>query len=155
MALKLSSSPLYVATSRSVDSDHERRIERHRRERGPEWTTLEADTDLSGLGLKHQIAVIDCVTLWLSNYFSDHGADVDACLAWTQSQVDLLAAQPGHFIFVSNELGQGVHAPTKLGRQFTDLQGFVNQYIAKQASTVVLMVAGIPLAVKGGLPDVD
>lgn len=153
IALHQSPAPIYVATSRSVDADHKQRIERHRQERGERWTTFEADADLSQLPLDHRIVVIDCVTLWLSNYFSDHGDNIDACLAWTKGQVNSLATLSGHVIFVSNELGQGLHASTRVGRRFTDLQGFVNQYIAEQAETVVLMVAGIPLAVKGSLPS--
>jgi adenosylcobinamide kinase/adenosylcobinamide-phosphate guanylyltransferase len=153
LALGLTPRPLYVATSRVWDDDHAARIERHRRERGPEWRTLECELDLAALPLDGEVAVIDCVTLWLSNYFSDLGSDVDVCLARAKSQVDELAKLPATLIVVSNELGQGLHAPTEIGRKFTDLQGLVNQHIAARADNVAWMVAGIPHYVKGRAPD--
>lgn len=152
-AMSESDSPFYVATSRPVDADHEARIERHRRERGPCWTTVEADTDLTKIPLANETAVVDCVTLWMSNFFADKGSEVEPALKWAESQIDTLATRPGHLIFVSNELGQGLHASTQIGRRFTDLQGFINQFLAARADSVVLMVAGLPLAVKGRLPN--
>ena len=152
----LSPHPTYVATSRVWDADHAARIERHRRERGPEWRTLECEIELGSLGsaLAGQVAVIDCVTLWLSNYFADLGVDVEGCLARARSQIDALARIDATLIIVSNELGQGLHAPTEVGRKFTDLSGLVNQHIAARADNVAWMVAGIPLYVKGRDPSV-
>ena len=152
LALALSPRPLYVATSRVWDDDHAARIERHRRERGPEWRTAECERELAALELAGEVAVIDCVTLWLSNFFSDLGSDVDRCLELARAQVDLLAAIPATLIVVSNELGQGLHASTEVGRKFTDLQGLVNQHIAARADNVAWMVAGIPHYVKGAAP---
>jgi adenosylcobinamide kinase/adenosylcobinamide-phosphate guanylyltransferase len=34
-------------------------------------------------------------------------------------------------------------------RRFTDLQGWMNQYVASHADEVVLMVSGIPVKIKG------
>jgi adenosylcobinamide kinase/adenosylcobinamide-phosphate guanylyltransferase len=152
LALRLSATPLYVATSRIWDDDHRARIERHRRERGPEWRTIECEVELGSLALTGEVTVIDCLTLWLSNLFSDAPSDLDACAARARGELDRLLQQPAHFLLVSNELGQGLHAPTELGRKFTDLQGWVNQHAAARADNVVLMVAGIPLFVKGGEP---
>jgi adenosylcobinamide kinase/adenosylcobinamide-phosphate guanylyltransferase len=154
LALGLSARPIYVATSRVWDADHAARIERHRRERGPEWRTIECELELAALGpeLRGEVAVIDCVTLWLSNFFADLGSDVEPSLARARAQIDQLAALDATLIVVSNELGQGLHAPTELGRKFTDLQGLVNQHIAARAENVAWMVAGIPCYVKGGAP---
>jgi adenosylcobinamide kinase/adenosylcobinamide-phosphate guanylyltransferase len=152
LALGLSPAPLYVATSRPWDADHQARIDRHRRERGPEWRTVECEVELGSLELHGGVAVIDCVTLWLSNLFADIGADVDACLTRACQELDQLMAGRGQCLVVSNELGQGVHATTELARKFTDLQGLVNQEVAARAANVVLMVAGIPLYVKGQAP---
>jgi adenosylcobinamide kinase / adenosylcobinamide-phosphate guanylyltransferase len=154
LALSLSAHPLYVATSRVWDTDHAERIERHRRERGPEWRTIECELELGALEpeLTGEVAVIDCVTLWLSNFFADMGSDVEPSLARAKAVVDRLASFRATLIVVSNELGQGLHAPTEVGRKFTDLQGLVNQHIAACAENVAWMVAGIPLYVKGRAP---
>jgi adenosylcobinamide kinase / adenosylcobinamide-phosphate guanylyltransferase len=152
LALALSPRPLYVATSRVWDDDHAARIARHQRERGPEWRTIECEVELGSLPLAGEVAVIDCVTLWLSNFFAD-ASDVDACLEKAKAEIDRLANVEATLLIVSNELGQGLHAPTEIGRKFTDLQGLVNQHIAARADNVAWMVAGIPLYVKGRAPD--
>jgi adenosylcobinamide kinase / adenosylcobinamide-phosphate guanylyltransferase len=154
LALSLSKQPLYVATSRVWDADHGERIARHRRERGPEWRTIECELELASLEpeLRGEVAVIDCVTLWLSNFFADMGSDVGPSLERAKSQIDRLASFRSTLIVVSNELGQGLHAPTEVGRKFTDLQGLVNQHIAACAENVAWLVAGIPLYVKGRAP---
>jgi adenosylcobinamide kinase / adenosylcobinamide-phosphate guanylyltransferase len=155
LARQLSPRPWYVATSRTWDDDHRARIERHRRERGADFHTVEAELELAALPLDGQVAVIDCVTLWLSNFFHDSNADVEACRARAERELDALRAKAGStLLLVSNELGMSLHAPTELGRKFVDLQGLVNQYIAHQAEAVVLMVAGIPHYVKGSAPTV-
>lgn len=152
LALSLTARPLYVATSRVWDADHAERIARHRRERGPEWRTLECETALGSLALEGEVAVIDCVTLWLSNLFHDNGTQLDACLELARAELDQLMRRDARLLIVSNEVGQSLHAPTEVGRKFTDLQGLVNQHIAARADDVALMVAGIPLYVKGREP---
>jgi adenosylcobinamide kinase / adenosylcobinamide-phosphate guanylyltransferase len=154
LALRLSPRPVYVATSRPWDDDHRLRIARHQRERGPEWRTIECELELGSLALHGEVAVIDCVTLWLSNFFADEANDVDACVARACRQIERLTKIEAQLIVVSNELGQGLHAPTEVGRKFTDLQGLVNQHIAARADNVALMVAGIAHYVKGQAPGV-
>ncbi len=149
LARSLSDKPVYLATSRPWDDDHQARIARHRRDRGPEWETIEEQKELSLPDLAGRVVVVDCVTLWLTNFFVDLGQDVDACLSAAQRELDRALARDTTWIFVSNELGQGLHAPTEVGRKFTDLQGFMNQYIAARMDAVALLVAGIPLYVKG------
>jgi adenosylcobinamide kinase / adenosylcobinamide-phosphate guanylyltransferase len=154
LALALTRRPLYVATSRVWDDDHAARIARHRRERGSEWRTVECELELASLALAGEVAVIDCVTLWLTNWFSDLDGDVDACLARATAQIDQLATLEATLIIVSNELGQGLHAPTEIGRKFTDLSGLANQHLAARSENVAWMVAGIPWYVKGAAPSV-
>lgn len=154
LARKLSPSPVYLATSRVWDDDHRARIARHVRDRGEEWTTLEVEKQLSSVTFQERVIVVDCVTLWLANWFSDCRADADAALDQAKQEFDkTLDSTTNTWIFVSNEIGQGVHAETTSGRKFTDLQGFFNQHVACVADAVVLMVAGIPFAVKGRLPE--
>jgi len=155
LARQLSPRPLFVATSRPWDAEHRARIERHQRERGPEWRSLECELDLGSLELDGEVAVIDCITLWLSNFFSDENADVERCLGRARPIIDRLAERRADLLVVSNELGQSLHAPTELGRKFVDLQGLVNQYIAARAANVAMLVAGIAHYVKGQAPLKD
>jgi adenosylcobinamide kinase/adenosylcobinamide-phosphate guanylyltransferase len=141
--------PLYVATSRRWDDDHAARIERHRRDRGPEWDAVEAERRLSALPLGGRSVVVDCVTLWLTNLCADNGWDCEAARAEAEVEIDELAAIDAELILVSNELGMAPHASTEVGRKFVDAQGFLNQFIAARAHEVVLTVAGLPLWVKG------
>ena len=157
LARGLSQNPVYLATSRISDEDHRRRVDRHRAERGPEWTTIEEDRLLSRPELDGRVVVVDCLTLWLTNCLLDAGAVDDRALARTLAfaahELDQALARPAHFILISNEIGQGVHATTELGRRFTDLHGMLNQHAASRADSVVLMVAGLPHSIKGPLPE--
>lgn len=154
LALSWSKDPVYVATSRIWDDDHRARIARHKRDRGPEWETMEQEKTLSQMKVTGRVVVVDCVTLWLTNYFVDEKQDHDAALSAIKSEFDRTVELNNHFVFVTNEIGQGVHAHTESGRKFTDAQGFFNQHIAARANRVVLLVAGIPVEVKneGGTP---
>ncbi len=152
LAKSLTDHPVYVATSRPWDDDHQARIERHKRDRGPEWETIEEELRLSSLEVRRRVVVVDCVTLWLTNFFVDHGQQLDDCLNAARAELDRTFAVDNDWIFVSNEVGQSLHPPTEAGRKFTDLQGFINQHIASRADRVALVVTGIPLFVKGEQP---
>jgi adenosylcobinamide kinase / adenosylcobinamide-phosphate guanylyltransferase len=152
-ALGLSERPVYLATSRRWDDDHARRIARHQSDRGPEWITIEEEKALSRAASVGSVVVVDCVTLWLTNYFIDTEQDVDQTRELANAELERAIASGVNWIFVSNELGMAPHAMTESGRKFTDLQGFVNQDVAARADWVVLMVAGIPLTVKGTPPQ--
>lgn len=147
-ALAISQQPVYVATAKIWDEDFAQRIRRHQAERGANWTNYEEELYVSRLPLAGRTVVIDCVTLWLTNFFTFHDYDTDKALVSLQTEVDALQQQEGHFFVVTNEIGMGVHAETAIGRKFTDLQGWANQYIARVADTVVLMVSGIPVVIK-------
>ena len=148
LALQYSDHPVYVATARIWDEEFRQRIDRHRQERDERWTSMEEEKQLSRLPLDGRVAVIDCVTLWMTNFFSDLHADIDACLAACRREIDGLAMKDAIIILISNEIGMGLHADTPSGRQFTDLQGWVNQYIAAKADQAIFMVSGIPLMLK-------
>ena len=90
---------------------------------------------------------MDCVTLWLSNLFSEAKGDVDESLRVAKQEIDRLPSEK-NWIIISNEIGMGLHAETEIGRKFTDLQGWVNQYIAGKADEVIFMVSGIPMKIK-------
>ncbi|MDR2466659.1 MAG: bifunctional adenosylcobinamide kinase/adenosylcobinamide-phosphate guanylyltransferase [Prevotellaceae bacterium] len=148
MALSLSSNPVYMATSRTWDDEHRRRIERHKAERGNEWTNIEEETSLSSRQLQDRVILIDCITLWATNYFFDCRSDVDAALRILRAEFDKFTQQNNTFIFVTNEIGMGEMSQNDLQRRFADLQGWINQYVAQKADEVYLMVAGISIKIK-------
>ena len=94
------------------------------------------------------VVVVDCVTLWCTNFFFDLNSDVQAALSAVKLEFDKLVAQEATFIFVTNEIGLGGVSDNQLQRRFTDLQGWVNQYIASRAEDVYLMVSGISVKIK-------
>jgi adenosylcobinamide kinase/adenosylcobinamide-phosphate guanylyltransferase len=147
-ALELSHDPVYIATAKIWDEDFRERVERHRKERGPEWTTFETYYDFYRLPLQGRTVVIDCVTLWLTNLFIDHDNDIDKALADFKTEIDQLSLMHANVIIISNELGMGMHAETALGRKFADLQGWANQYVAAKAKEAIFMVSGLPLSLK-------
>ena len=148
IALSLSANPIYLATSAVWDEEHRQRIERHKRDRGTEWTNIEELKDLQNVDVTNRVVVIDCVTLWSTNFFSETNGDVDLSLAAITERFEAFTQQNATFIFVTNELGLGGTSNNDLQRRFTDLLGWVNQHIAAASDEVVLMVSGIPVYIK-------
>ena len=148
LALELTDKPVYVATSRIWDKDFENRVQRHKNERDERWTSIEEEKELSKLDLKNKVAVIDCVTLWLTNYYVDTKNNVEESLKQAKEEFDKLSQLDSTIIIISNEMGMGVHAHTEIGRKFVELQGWMNQYIATKADKAILMVSGIPVTIK-------
>jgi adenosylcobinamide kinase/adenosylcobinamide-phosphate guanylyltransferase len=152
MALSLSDKPVYVATAKKWGGDFDERIRRHQSDRSAAWTTIEAEEAVSAAPIENRVAVIDCITLWLTNFFIRYQNDIDKSLDAFKAEIDRLDAMNGSFIIVTNEIGMGVHAETEIGRKFTDLQGWANQYTASKAAKVILMVSGLPLVLKQPQP---
>lgn len=92
--------------------------------------------------------VIDCVTLWLTNYFTDTESDVQKSLQLAKEEFDKLQQIDSNIIVISNEIGMGLHATSSIGRKFVELQGWMNQYIAQRADKATFMVSGLPLHLK-------
>ncbi|MDH7461757.1 bifunctional adenosylcobinamide kinase/adenosylcobinamide-phosphate guanylyltransferase [Chitinophagaceae bacterium 26-R-25] len=147
-ALSLSDNPVYVATANVMDNEFEERVTRHKADRDERWTTLEEPLYISKLPIADRVVVLDCVTLWLTNFFFKYKQDIQSSLDALKKEVDELDNLPGTFFIVSNEIGMGLHADSEMGRKFVDLQGWANQYIAGKAEKAVFMVAGIPVSVK-------
>ena len=139
----------YVATAEPGDAEMTERIASHRARRGASWCTIEAPRDLAGSlqASNAAPALIDCLTLWLSNLMLG-GADIEAEMERLDHALTGTAAP---VVMVANEVGSGIVPDHPLGRRFRDLQGVLNQRIAARADRVVLMVAGLPLALKGTL----
>jgi adenosylcobinamide kinase/adenosylcobinamide-phosphate guanylyltransferase len=138
---------IYVATAQPLDAEMAARIGAHRARRGAGWTTVETPRDLAATLNAHATApvLVDCLTLWLSNLMM-----ADAAI---EQEIDrlgqALAKATAPVVLVANEVGSGIVPDNALARRFRDLQGGLNQRIAAQADHVVLMVAGLPLSVKG------
>ena len=147
LALSLSDSPVYLATAHVWDEEFRERVRRHQERRGPQWTNIEEERQLSRHDVTGRVVVIDCVTLWLTNFFFET-SEVESTLAATKAEFDRFTAQEATFIFVTNEIGSGGVSENAIQRRFTDLEGWMNQYIAQIADEVILMVSGIPVKVK-------
>jgi len=138
---------LYVATAEARDREMAERVAVHQRRRGPSWTTIETPRDVAGVlaANVNTPALVDCLTLWLSNVLLAD-TDVDAEIEHLD---DALARAAAPIVLVANEVGSGIVPDNALGRRFRDLQGLLNQRIAARADRVVLVVAGLPLTLKG------
>ena len=154
-ALSLSPNPVYMATARVWDEEFRERVRQHQLRRGPEWTNIEEELELNRHDVSGRVVLIDCVTLWCTNFFyrdqkkaEQDNTWVSQCLDDIKIEFDRFTAQDATFIFVTNEIGMGGISANALQRRFTDLQGWVNQYIASKAHEVILMVSGIPVKIK-------
>jgi adenosylcobinamide kinase/adenosylcobinamide-phosphate guanylyltransferase len=140
--------PVMIATAEALDAEMAERIARHRAERGPTWRTLEAPLALAealgGLSAE-DCAVVDCLTLWLSNLMlaeADLEAAFDGLLA-------AAAASPAALVMVANEVGLGIVPENALARRFRDEAGRLNRRVADQAERVIVVFAGQALTLKG------
>jgi len=139
---------VFIATSEALDDEMTDRIERHKAERGEDWTSIEAPLDVVGAITRYAreetICVIDCLTLWLSNLMH-HERDVEVAV---QALCERISVSAGPLIFVTNELGLGLVPETPLGRSFRDAQGRLNQAVAEACDRVEFIAAGLPLTLK-------
>ena len=146
----------FLATACALDGDMAARIVRHRAERPAGWTTLEEQQELVAAcrraATTHDLIVVDCATVWVANLM-ERGDDDAAVLAAADDLAKLQRERVVSLVIVSNEVGEGVHPATEVGRRYRDLLGFVNQRLAAAADRVTLMVAGVPLAVKDAAPS--
>ena len=147
IAMSLSDNPVYVATAHIWDEEFRERVKRHQERRGPQWTNIEEEKFLSRHDLTGRVAVIDCVTLWLTNFFFENN-NVDETLTAVKEEFERFTKNDATYIFVTNEIGSGGVSDNAVQRQFTDLEGWMNQYIASRADEVILMVAGIAVKIK-------
>lgn len=149
---------IFIATA-EVRSDREMKtkIERHRADRPDHWITVEEPIELgrsiNAAPPSTEIILIDCLTLFASNLLERFGEQTTADHDEVKMLCESLASAPWPVILVSNEVGSGVVPAYALGRRFRDLTGEINQRIAAQANNVFFMIAGLPLILKGELPQ--
>lgn len=143
---------VYIATAQGLDEEMQAKIKKHQNARGQKWTTIEEPLDLKAAVTRAptaSIVLIDCLTLWLSNAMH---AELDV-KAELQQLLHLIATLNTPVICVSNEVGLSLVAPTKLGRVFQNEQGRLNQAVASQADLAVFVAAGLPMVLKGAMPN--
>ena len=137
---------VFLATAEPGDDDMAGRIERHRAERPAQWTTLEAPHNLAAAVASvdpDATLIIDCLGLWVTNrMLEDPPPTGDELVQEAASLARELAARPGKTLVVTNEVGSGVVPPTRLGRDFRDVLGLVNQAVVRAADDAYLVVAG-------------
>lgn len=143
---------LYLATCEPLDEEMVRRIEHHKLSRGSDWQTVEEPIKIAEVIKQHgnemQVILLDCVTLWLSNLLMQKKDDREI-MNEVDKFIDTIKPTQSSFVIVSNEVGMGLVPVEPLGRRFRDLSGMINQKIAEVAQTVVFMVSGIPIFLKG------
>jgi len=155
---------LFVATapapsSTPCDAEMRAKIEHHRATRPAAWQTVEEPLELARVlaeqGQGCDLAIVDCLTLFVANLLHAAGED-DGRLGQlieekTTALCAALAAAPCDVVLVSNEVGSGVVPAYAAGRRYRDALGELNQRVAAVADDVLLLVAGLPLALKGAV----
>ena len=151
---------VYMATSRIWDEEFARRVQIHKERRGPQWINIEEPKFLGNHNVEGRVVLVDCVTLWSTNFFfeistsqenessGEKGNVVKRSLEAVKDEFDKFTRQDATFVFVTNEIGLSGVSDNKIQRQFTDLLGWLNQYVASKADSVILMVSGIPVKIK-------
>jgi adenosylcobinamide kinase/adenosylcobinamide-phosphate guanylyltransferase len=145
---------LFVATCEPRDEEMQARVDNHQQERGLDWETREACLDLPDL-LAHPpegygVILVDCLTMWLANVQLNAGAKSAGIRSECGRLAQALTAARTPTILVSNEVGWGIVPDNPLAREFRDQAGWLHQKVAQVADRVVLVVAGLPLLIKGG-----
>lgn len=143
---------IYIATAEPFDNEMSERIARHQRERGTHFETLEEPLDLahaiSSIPAGTDVALIDCLTVWMGNLMHKRG-EQDYPRTEVAQFLHALAHPPCNLIVVTNELGSGIIPHDAMTRTYRDHAGWLNQDVAKLADEVVLVACGLPLHLKG------
>ncbi|MCX7794298.1 MAG: bifunctional adenosylcobinamide kinase/adenosylcobinamide-phosphate guanylyltransferase [Thermodesulfovibrionales bacterium] len=154
-ASELDGRKVYIATAEPLDEEMKERIERHKKERGSNWFTVEEPVNISGLikdlREKYEVLLIDCLTLWLSNIMLGKEAyieRIEELIRFLKALKDSKQGQLTLFI-VSNEVGLGIVPDNELARRFRDEAGRLNQRIAEISDEVYFVISGIPIRIKG------
>lgn len=153
LVLQTGKRPVYIATAEAQDEEMRQRIRQHRARRDVSWKTLEAPLELIR-GIKNESGenraiiraiIVDCLTLWLTNLMI-YQRDIET---QCEGLVYLLKEARSDIVLVASEVGLGIVPEHRLARSFRDYAGELNQAIAALAHAVYLVVAGLPLKLKG------
>jgi adenosylcobinamide kinase / adenosylcobinamide-phosphate guanylyltransferase len=142
----------FVATARRSDAEMRRKIAVHRRERPRHWKTVEAQTNLDQViaseGASADVLLVDCLTTYCGGLLTRRGLSA-AHRVHLGNVVEAIETARSSIVLVSNEVGSGVVPAFKSGRLYRDVLGELNQQVARVASDVVLLIAGVPISIKG------
>ena len=149
----LGQAPVYLATAQILDGEMRDRIFAHQAQRGDNFITIEEPLELAEAietaAVHHDVILVDCLTLWISNLL---GAERDVADA-VEELIDMLeATRQARVVLVSNEVGLGIVPDNPLARSFRDLAGSAHQRLAEICSDVYFVAAGLPLTLKGTPP---
>jgi len=167
-ASRISGKKVYLATAEAIDKEMRQRIEDHKRQRGDDWVTYEEPLKIAELveeiKCRYTVILIDCLTLWLSNLLiktdnpgyrtqtieTEIERFLDVLKCFKDSPVCELGPEPCSLFIISNEVGMGIVPENELARRFRDMAGLLNQKVSEVSDEVYMLVAGIPIKVKGG-----
>ncbi len=148
----------YIATAEVYDEEMAFRVKLHRQRRPAEWKTYEAPLDahvaLREAGRECDAVLFDCLTLYMSNIICslDSIADSHQNYSLAKEKLDALIDQAkanrGTTVFVTNEVGSGIVPGDHLSREYRDVAGIANQWMARAADEVYLVVCGLAVNVK-------
>jgi adenosylcobinamide kinase/adenosylcobinamide-phosphate guanylyltransferase len=143
----------FIATARRTDAEMRKKIARHRRVRPVSWKTIEAPVDLDN-AIRSQsqnagVLLIDCLTVYADNVAGTGKKRKRHAKDRIEEICDAIRACGASVIVVSNEVGSGIVPEYRSGRIYRDFLGQMNQKIAQIADRVVLMIAGLPVTIKG------
>lgn len=154
LALHAGAKPAYLATATVLDAEMNERVSSHQAVRGERFATIEEPLELSHAILKagkaHDVILVDCLTLWITNLLL---ANEDVATAVSELYATLAEIQQAKVILVSNEVGLGIVPDNAMARTFRDLAGSTHQRLAEICDDVYFVAAGLPLTLKGNAPD--
>lgn len=153
VALHAGTRPAYIATAEALDAEMRDRVASHKSHRGSRFTTIEEPLELSKAilraGQTHDVILVDCLTLWITNLLL---AGEDVALAVSELCATLVEFRAAKVVLVSNEVGQGIVPDNAMARTFRDLAGSAHQRVAEVCDDVYFVVAGLPMTLKGEPP---
>jgi adenosylcobinamide kinase / adenosylcobinamide-phosphate guanylyltransferase len=154
LAIRSGSRPAYLATAEALDGEMRDRVASHKAGRAARFTTIEEPIALSAALLKagahHDVILVDCLTLWITNLLM---ANEDVAKAVSELGATLMELKTAKVILVSNEVGLGIVPDNAMARTFRDLAGAAHQRLAEICDDAYFIVAGLPLTLKGEIPD--
>lgn len=149
LALSMSARPVYLATARVYDEEMLHRVEKHKQRRANQWRNIESPLNITENEFQDSdVVLLDCLTLWATNWFFELGEEVDDAFKEIKRQIEAAINTGATFIMVTNEVGLGGVSANAMQRRFADLQGYLNQFVAEKADEVYLTVSGIPVKIK-------
>lgn len=149
LALSKSNNPTYIATAFISDDEMKARVDRHKSDRGSNWSSIEETLYVGDIDIADDsVVVLDCITLWLTSIFFKFDEDIDKSLDFFNHQWTKFTSKNIEIIVVSNEIGMGVIPNSAMARKFTDLQGWSNQIVAKSSDEAYFMVSGLKMKLK-------